>query len=108
MSIQRSTLAAAVLSVAVATAVDAQAALGAPACYRFDRYYFAERWLGFSAWHPIGRDSVEVHWRNGLSGPVFRLAVRGDSLVGRVRFTTDVVGAEPPAEPASAVRVPCS
>ena len=161
MSFPRSTLATALLNLALAGSVNAQAALGAPTCYRFDRYYFGwvgrppagrqwplvdssrviqldsaahappagfspnsnaravhipsmhadartmERWLGFSSWQPIGGDSVELHWRNGLSGPVFRLAVRKDSLVGRVRFTTDVVGAEPPPETARAVRVPC-
>ena len=65
------------------------------------------RWLGMSFWRPIRSDSIELSWRNGLYGPVFRLALRSDSLVGRVRFTTDVVGAEPPAQLASASRIRC-
>src|SRR4051812_37353135 len=54
-----------------------------------------QRWLGMSFWRPIRSDSIELSWRNGLFGPLFRLALRPDSLVGRVRFTTDVAGAEP-------------
>ena len=65
-------------------------------------------WLEMSFWRPFASDSIELSWRNGLYGPIFRLMVRSDSLVGRVRFTTDVVGREPLAQPASAVRVPCS
>ena len=64
-----------------------------------------QRWLGMSYWRPIRSDSIDLVWRNGLYGPVFRLAWRSDSLVGRVRFTTDVAGAEPPPQPASAVRI---
>ncbi len=67
----------------------------------------ARRWLRSSYWRPISADSLEVVWRNGLAGPVFRLVVRADSLRGRVRFTTDVVGAEKPPEPATAMHVDC-
>src|SRR5688500_4257774 len=73
----------------------------------------ARRWLGPSYWtfsnvrlfpHPT---MIDVVWRNGLSGPVFRLSAIRDTLRGQVRFTTDVAGAEPPAQPAWAVRIPC-
>lgn len=64
-------------------------------------------WLGVSFWRAVSSDEIEIQWRNGLYGPVFRLAVRGDSLKGSVRFTTDVAGAEPPLERASATRVAC-
>lgn len=66
----------------------------------------ARRWLGPSYWSLDG-DVLNVVWRNGLSGPVFRLSLAGDSLHGRVRFTTDVVGNEPPSQAASAVRIAC-
>jgi hypothetical protein len=36
-------------------------------------------WLRASGWLPVGSDSINVSWRNGLYGPVFRLAVT-DSL----------------------------
>ena len=64
-------------------------------------------WLNMSFWRVTPPDGVELQWRNGLYGPVFRLVVAGDSLRGQVRFTTDVVGAEPPPARAVAVRVPC-
>jgi hypothetical protein len=75
----------------------------------------ARRWLRPSNWtisnvrshmfpHPT---VIDVVWRNGLYGPVFRLSAIGDTLRGQVRFTTDVAGAEPPAQPAWAVRIPC-
>lgn len=64
------------------------------------------RWLRASGWVATS-DSMMLSWRNGLYGPVFLLAIRGDTLRGRVRFTTDVVGREPPPEAATAVRVPC-
>ena len=67
----------------------------------------ARRWLQFSHWTAVDSNTVEIVWRNGLYGPVFRLVVRGDTLRGQVRFTTDVVGAEPPPEPAMGVRMPC-
>ncbi len=66
------------------------------------------RWRDFSYWQVGGSDTVKVSWRDGLSGPVFLLEVQGDTLRGQVRFTTDVVGAEPPPEDAWAVRVACS
>ena len=64
-------------------------------------------WLGPSHWRSVLPDSVEIVWRNGFYGPVFRMQVRADTLRGRVRFTTDVVGAEPPPEDAAAVRILC-
>ena len=65
------------------------------------------RWLTFSHWEPLSTDSIGVVWRNGLYGPVFRLLSNGDSLHGQVRFTTDVMGAEPPPQVAWAIRIPC-
>ena len=52
-------------------------------------------------------DTVVVSWTNGMHGPVFLMGVRGDTLRGRVRFTTDIVGEEPPPEDAWAVRIAC-
>lgn len=66
-----------------------------------------ERWLSPSNWTFENANTVNVVWRNGLYGPVFRLNVRGDTLRGQVRFTTDVAGAEPPPEPALALKVAC-
>ena len=69
------------------------------------------RWMSMSGWRMLGADSVEIHWRNGLYGPVFRMAVRGDSLVGQVVQTTDAHPIpEPPPRPpqrAVAVRISC-
>ena len=69
------------------------------------------RWMSMSGWHMIGADSVEIVWRNGLYGPVFRMAVRGDSLVGQFIQTTDArpyPEPPPPApQPARAVRIAC-
>jgi hypothetical protein len=65
------------------------------------------RWLRPSHWTFVDRSTLNIVWRNGLYGPVFRLSIAGDSLYGRVRFTTDVAGAEPRAESAWAVRIPC-
>jgi hypothetical protein len=63
-------------------------------------------WLLPSGWK-LDRGFVAVVWRNGRYGPVFRLGIRGDTLRGTVRFTTDVAGAERPPQPASAVRISC-
>lgn len=63
-------------------------------------------WQRFSHWR-LQDSVVHLVWRNGLYGPVLQLARRGDTLRGTVRFTTDVVGAEPPPEPAWGVRVVC-
>ena len=46
----------------------------------------------FSYWRPVGRDSVEIVWREGLYGPVLRLAIRGRTLEGELRQTTDIIG----------------
>ena len=65
-----------------------------------------QEWLAPSHWR-LDAGVADVVWRNGLYGPVFRLSVHGDTLRGTVRFTTDVAGAEPPSQPAWAVRLPC-
>jgi hypothetical protein len=64
-------------------------------------------WEYFSYWQLHDADTVIVAWTNGMYGPVFVMGVRGDTLRGRVRFTTDVYGAEEPQEDAWAVRIPC-
>lgn len=69
------------------------------------------RWMSMSGWHMIGTDSVEIVWRNGLYGPIFRMAVRGDSLVGEFIQTTDAhpypEPPPPPPQPARAARIRC-
>ena len=62
---------------------------------------------GASFWRPLSADSIEVWWYDGLSGPTFRLARRGDSLVGMMEFKTDVGGELPVRRPAAAARVRC-
>jgi hypothetical protein len=67
-------------------------------------------YLSLSGWKAMPGDSIRLQWLNGLYGPMFRLAVRGNSLVGTFVQSTDVITAgEPPprARPASAVRVAC-
>ena len=91
-----------VLSLAVVACVhqprrpDATRAPGAAGCWRFDQGYFHS-----------GADSVTVSWYNGLSGPTFRLAIRGDFLRGVVRHLSDVAGTPIEWKPASAVRMTC-
>jgi hypothetical protein len=50
-------------------------------------------------------------WRNGLYGPVFRMRVRGDSLVGEYTTTSDAHPSPPPPpsapRSANAVRFGC-
>lgn len=69
------------------------------------------QWVSMSGWRMISRDSVEVHWRNGLYGPIFRMALRADSLVGQFIQTSDAHPIpEPPPRPpevARAGRVSC-
>jgi hypothetical protein len=65
------------------------------------------RWLANSGWEPLGADRVTVRWYNGLFGPDFRLAVRGDTLRGVVRHLSDQAGAPNEPAPASAVRIGC-
>jgi len=62
---------------------------------------------GTRYWRPITVDSIEIWWHDGLSGPTFRLARRGDSLVGIMDFKTDVGDAFPRRRRATAVRVRC-
>lgn len=67
----------------------------------------AGRWLARSYWYSSGADSVGIAWRNGFSGPVFRMHVRGDTLRGLVTFTTDVKGLPERVEDAIATRILC-
>lgn len=67
----------------------------------------SRRWMANSGWMLLPGDSIQVSWRNGLFGPVFRLAVRGDSLQGTVVHTTDVANRPIRRGPAAAVRMRC-
>jgi len=67
----------------------------------------ARVWLEPSYWEPVGADSIIIVWRDGYVGPTFRVQVRGDSLVGRMRWTTDELGRTFTPVPVSAVRVVC-
>ena len=69
--------------------------------------FTVRRWRRQSRWSYLGADSLFLVWRNGLYGPVFRLSIGSDSLLGEVRFTTDMAGAERQPESASAVRMIC-
>jgi|GEM_PF-5905165 len=73
-----------------------------------------------SHWSFIRADSIRISWWSGLSGPAFRLAVRGDTLVGVQSFGHDIASGsswdgetlvfhfdDPIWEPAHAVRVSC-
>ena len=60
----------------------------------------------FSYWSRTGGDSIEISWRNGFYGPLIVGVIRGDSLIGLLRRTTDD-GVEPPATPIRAVRLKC-
>jgi hypothetical protein len=62
-------------------------------------------WLRNSHWR-IGEGVAHIKWYSGFFGPEFQMQVLGDTLRGTVRFRTDA-GAEPPPEPAWALRVPC-
>jgi len=48
------------------------------------------RWDELSYWRRIGPDSLEVSWYNGLFGPVARMRIGGDSLVGAQHYRSDV------------------
>lgn len=82
-----------------------------PVPFEVDSFTF-RRWTGMSGWRPLPADSVQIEWRNGLYGPVFRLHVEGDSLVGTVVQTTDAFGDGKPRDggpyPARAYRVTCN
>ena len=67
----------------------------------------AAMWLGPSYWEPVGPDSAVIVWRDGFVGPVFRVQLRGDSLVGNMRWTTDEPGRIDPLIPARAIRIVC-
>jgi hypothetical protein len=70
----------------------------------------ARRWLGISHWHPLPPDSIYVEWRDGLWGPVFRLALRDSLLEGTVLQTTDahIEGTpRPTPEPIAGRRIVC-
>lgn len=55
----------------------------------------------------VGVDSIRVTWYNGLSGPAFLLALHGDSLHGTLVHRSDIIGASPRTDVASAVRIAC-
>jgi hypothetical protein len=72
-----------------------------------------QRW-GY--WRPLPSDSMELSWYDGFHGPLFRVAIRGDSLLGTVMHRSDVMRRDsvtgrivrPPLLPARAVRVACA
>lgn len=66
------------------------------------------RWMSSSGWEPLGTDSIEVRWYNGLFGPVMRLAVGRDTLRGTGRHLTDVRPSPESRFSVVAVRVPCA
>jgi hypothetical protein len=67
-------------------------------------------------WRPLPGDSIEVSWFSGFHGPLFRLAVRGDTLRGMVVHRTDILArdsvtgipSQPAPVPAIAWRVACA
>ena len=67
-------------------------------------------------WQPLTADSLAISWHTGYAGPVFRLATRGDSLIGTVVHLSDVIRTDsvtgrvvrPPQLPARAVRIACA
>jgi hypothetical protein len=61
----------------------------------------------WSFWRLVGPDTVEVAWLTGFGGTTLRLQVRGDTLRGRLRITTDVVGRAPKTGGAWALRIAC-
>lgn len=48
------------------------------------------RWDERSYWRRIGLDSLEISWFNGLFGPLARMRIAGDSLVGAQHYRSDV------------------
>jgi hypothetical protein len=70
----------------------------------------ARRWLGISHWRPLPADSIYVEWRNGLWGPILRLAIRDSLLEGTVLQTTDVYvdgTPRPTPQPIGGRRIAC-
>jgi hypothetical protein len=52
--------------------------------------FTSRQWRSASGWRRTG-DSVHIKWFSGLYGPMFDLVVRGDSLIGTVVHTSDVI-----------------
>jgi hypothetical protein len=68
----------------------------------------SDRRRRFSFWQPSAPSSIRLEWRNGFYGPVFDLDIRGDSLIGSLTQTTDVISWDPPVRQAArAARVRC-
>jgi hypothetical protein len=65
-----------------------------------------QRYSRFSGWTRSNSDPISIAWRNGFWGPVFEGVIQGDSIIGRVRFTSDE-GPEPKPELTSAILIPC-
>jgi hypothetical protein len=60
-----------------------------------------------TAWTTTGPDSVRVVWTTGFAGVTAELALVGDGLHGRARYTTDVLGPTRPETQLRAVPVAC-
>ncbi|MFO7894488.1 MAG: hypothetical protein R6U63_12200 [Longimicrobiales bacterium] len=58
-------------------------------------------------WAPLGPDSLRLVWSNGFVGVALEVAVRGDTLQGVARGSSDVSAPPLPTAPARAVRVSC-
>lgn len=61
--------------------------------------------LGY--WRTASSDSVHLVWSNGFIGVALEMAVRGDTLKGVARGSSDVSTPPLPTAPARAVRVSC-
>jgi hypothetical protein len=64
------------------------------------------RYARLSGWSRAEPNRVSVSWHNGFSGPVFDGVIRGDTIVGSMRFMTDH-GREREPENFRAVLVAC-
>lgn len=60
-------------------------------------------------WHPLGPDSLRVHWNTGFAMGGYRLAVYGDSVRGIATTWVDFRKGPPdPTAPVRGHRVPCN
>jgi hypothetical protein len=63
-----------------------------------------------ASWAPVGNDSISVFWSTGYIGVRLRLAVRGDSLIGRAtafRDAHDLLDPPPASASVVATRTKC-
>jgi hypothetical protein len=84
---------------------DSEVGAVVPLDARMDRWQL-RNYARLSGWARAEPNRISVSWHNGFSGPVFDGVVRGDSIVGSIRFMTDH-GREREPENARAVSVAC-